>query len=370
MNPSLILSSALLAMTFVGCSHKPRAVDSAPRYPVTATVETDAVANAEDAADDPAIWVHPTKPEASLIVGTDKNRKAGGLHLYTLDGKSAGFLADPGLNNVDLRQNVPNLGKAPRTVVAATRRTDNTLAIYALEGETRTWTNIEAKPRVTINEVYGFCLYQSRKSGLLFAFVPDKAGGIHQYRLDLNDQGMYRPERVRVLKVKTQAEGCVADDVHGNLFVGEEDFGLWKYAAEPDAPTTGTLLDSLAPGHLVDDVEGIALTTPTDSTGYLYVSSQGENAYAVYDRKAPHAYRFSFKINDGGKDAQGRVIDGTYDTDGIDVTAQPLGPLFPQGVFVAQDGNNTDGADNKKQSTQNFKLVPLESVMQFLNPAK
>jgi len=39
------------------------------------------------------------------------------------------------------------------------------------------------------------------------------------------------------------------------------------------------------------------------------------------------------------------------DTDGIDVTATPLGPRFPRGLFVAQDGRN-DGAN------QNFKLVP------------
>jgi 3-phytase len=57
----------------------------------------------------------------------------------------------------------------------------------------------------------------------------------------------------------------------------------------------------------------------------------------------------SFRIGDG------RGIDGTSDTDGIDVAATPLGASFPSGVFVAQDGEN-DG------QTQNFKLVPLDQI--------
>lgn len=39
---------------------------------VEAKEETDAVANAGDAADDPAIWVHPHDSEKSKIIGTNK----------------------------------------------------------------------------------------------------------------------------------------------------------------------------------------------------------------------------------------------------------------------------------------------------------
>jgi 3-phytase len=44
------------------------------------------------------------------------------------------------------------------------------------------------------------------------------------------------------------------------------------------------------------------------------------------------------------------------DTDGIDATAASLGPAFPQGVFVAQDGKNDSG-------NQNFKLVPWQAIV-------
>ena len=56
----------------------------------------------------------------------------------------------------------------------------------------------------------------------------------------------------------------------------------------------------------------------------------------------------SFQIDNG-------KIDGTSETDGIDVVSSALGASFPSGVFVAQDGDNDDG-------TQNFKLVPLDQI--------
>jgi 3-phytase len=55
------------------------------------------------------------------------------------------------------------------------------------------------------------------------------------------------------------------------------------------------------------------------------------------------------------------TIDGAESTDGIEVVPMALGPLFPGGVFVAQDGNNVEagGAAN-----HTFKLVPWEVILQ------
>ena len=40
--------------------------------PVRATLETSAVPVADDTADDPCIWIHPTDPALSTIIGTNK----------------------------------------------------------------------------------------------------------------------------------------------------------------------------------------------------------------------------------------------------------------------------------------------------------
>ena len=55
-------------------------------------------------------------------------------------------------------------------------------------------------------------------------------------------------------------------------------------------------------------------------------------------------------------------VDGTSSTDGIDVMSAPLGAGFPNGLFVAQDGDNDSG-------NQNFKLVPWDVVAGAPNPA-
>jgi 3-phytase len=103
-------------------------------------------------------------------------------------------------------------------------------------------------------------------------------------------------------------------------------------------------------GPLVGQVEGLTLAYGADGAGYLMASSQGSNSYALFDRDGDNAFLGTFTIGSVGG------IDGTEGTDGIDVSTADLGPSFPSGVFVAQDGDNDDGA-------QNFKLVPYERVL-------
>jgi len=50
-------------------------------------------------------------------------------------------------------------------------------------------------------------------------------------------------------------------------------------------------------------------------------------------------------------------VDGTSETDGLDVTSAPLGAAYPAGLFVAQDGLNTDPDER-----QNFKLVSWADI--------
>src|SRR5439155_10573837 len=107
--------------------------------------------------------------------------------------------------------------------------------------------------------------------------------------------------------------------------------------AEPDAGTSRTLVDKTG-------------AYGRNGTGYLIASSQGNSTYVVYRREQSNQYVKTFRI------AGGNGIDGTSDTDGIDVTTAHLGPAFPHGVFVAQDGHNDNG-------NQNFKLVPWQLII-------
>ena len=87
-----------------------------------ARVETQPVPHARDAADTPAIWVHPTHPEKSLVLGTDKR---GGLMVYNLDGSVRQLVSDGALpNDVDVLYDFPLDGKSVDLALAGCRAPD------------------------------------------------------------------------------------------------------------------------------------------------------------------------------------------------------------------------------------------------------
>jgi 3-phytase len=318
---------------------------------VAATVETEPVPHDGDAADDPAVWVHPRDPSLSAVVATDKQ---GGLLVYDLAGRELQYLPVGEVNNVDVRSGSgPEsfvLGGRPISLVVAGNRSSNTLVIYEMDQGTRQLRDVTAGPIEPNFEVYGSCVYRSAATGSFYAFVNSKNGDVEQWQLSDDGSGKVKGDLVRSFGVGSQTEGCVADDGLGHLYLGEETEGIWKFSAEPDGGDSGTLIAAVSPsGPLVGQVEGLSIAYGPNGTGHLFASSQGNSSYAVFTREGSNAYVGSFSIGSGGG------IDRTDDTDGIDVSTANLGPAFPRGLFVAQDGKNDDGA-------QNFKLVPYERV--------
>jgi 3-phytase len=311
---------------------------------VKPTVETRPVPHAGDAADDPAVWVDSSHPARSVVVGTDKK---GGLGVYDLAGRQLHYLPIGDMNNVDLRRGVRGIAPGgAATIVVAGDRTTNTLRVFRLDPRTRTLQEIKraaVRPRI---EVYGSCLYRNPRTGALYAFVDSKRGEVEQWRLS----GVRPGRLVRSFAVSSQTEGCVADDALGRLYLGEEEVGIWRFGAGPHDGTTGHLVASVsAGGPLVGQVEGLALA-PARGGGYLLASSQGNDSFAVFRRTGNNGFVGSFRVADA------RGVDGTQGTDGIEVATAPMGPAFPHGVFVAQDGVNDRGA-------QNFKFVPLQAIL-------
>lgn len=310
----------------------------------------------EDAADDPAIWVNPVNPEKSLIIGT--NKKAG-LSLFNLNGEELFFIPSGNTNNVDLRSNVTLINGDSLTIVACSERINNEVLVYTLD-TSKTALILYPGGRIPskLSEVYGFCLYHSSKTKHLFAFVNDKEGLIEQWHIKADSNGL-QTTLVRQLKLSSQTEGMVADDEWGILYVGEEDKGIWKFDAEPDGPTTPVFVEGSDASNpkIEHDIEGLAIYKKPNQGGYLIASSQGNNSYAVFERTGQNKYLGSFKIGNG-------VVDGTEDTDGIEVTSTPLGTAFPNGILVVQDGANVDEG---KLKPQNFKIVDWLAVEGILS---
>ena len=340
---------------------------------VSAAAETAPVADACDAADDPAVWVNESDPEASLIVATNKVR---GFVVYGLDGAVVSTSDVGRVNNVDLRAGV-DVGTGQAIVVAATNRTTRTIDVLALDpdgGDLTPLVDVPLAPDFDA-EPYGLCLYRPAASGELYVFANDLDGAVEQWRLDPDGAGRLTGSRVRSWAVGSQTEGCVADDANGWLFIGEEEVGVWRYDARPDASTTERFaVDRVGVGepqggHLSASVEGLSIYAPPGGgphDGYLVASSQGNNTYVVYDRAAPHAYRGTFRVGAGaGAAGGGEAVDGAEDTDGLQIVSAPLGPRYPLGLLVVQDGSNR--APDASEANQNFKLVSWGDVLDALD---
>jgi len=322
------------------------------RQVVTATVETEPVPSTGDAADDAAIWVHPADPAQSTIIATNKK---GGLIVYDLSGHQIQYVQDGPMNNVDVRYNFP-LGGERVTLVAATNRADNSIAVYRVNPATRQLENVAARALVVDSSAYGACMYHSPATGRYYLFVDSAKGQVEQWELFDNGNGQVDSRLVRAFVLGTQTEGCVADDELAYFYISEEAMGIWKFGAEPEAGTDRTLVDALKPGGpLIADVEGLAIYYASDGTGYLIASSQGSDEFVVYQREGKNRYVMTFTIGKGGG------IDHVSNTDGIEVANFSLGPDFPQGMFVAQDGHNDNG-------NQNFKLVSWSIIAEAMIP--
>jgi 3-phytase len=335
-------------------------------------------------ADDPAIYVNSTDSQKSLVLTSVKN---GGLRVYDLSGNLLQEI-NPGnirYNNVDLQYGFKLGGKSIDIAVASDRNNDK-LVIFQIDPNASTpgeylkditdssiGTLFQAAPfsapyLASTRSAYGLALYRSPKTDDYYAFVNRRTtGDVAQYKLVDKGNGKIGAERVREFTLPSptgerspQTEGMVADQELGYLYIGQEDVGIWKFQAEPDGGKTGTLVDkvkALGGEHLTDDVEGLTIYYTKDGTGYLLVSSQGDNTFAAYTREGSNNFLGRFAVGNNG------AIDSVQESDGADVINVPLGPDFPFGLFVTQDGNNLPAkiVDGENVSS-NFKFVPWENI--------
>lgn len=325
----------------------PAATAPAPAI-VLPSAQTQPVRAQGDAADDPAIWVHPRQGSRSLVLGTDKKL---GLAVYDLQGRERQFLPVGRINNVDLRQRL-RYGRELMDLAVATQRDEHALVLFGIssqDGRVRELTRLPAG----LDDIYGICVGRNAEGGL-DAFPNDKDGRVRQLRLqrEPGKKGGWSATLVREFRLPSQPEGCVVDEARQQLFVGEEKRGVWRVALGAGQTSAEPVLAIPVSAALHADVEGMAIHDSPKGR-FLVVSSQGNDSYAVYDADAPHALRGSFRI--GINAASG--IDGASETDGLDVTSANLGGPYREGLLVVQDGRK-----RLPQGTQNFKLVPWRDV--------
>jgi 3-phytase len=302
-------------------------------------------------ADDPAIWIHPTNPALSLVIGTDK---AGNfVYVWDMNGQELQRVSVSRTpNNGDVRYDM-EVGGAPVDIFVVGAQSPSRLVVFKIDPNTRALSDITAASGAAtpqVKEPYGVCLYRRASDGAMYAFVNSNggvAGVLNQYQLLDDGAGRVKAVFVRSFGGEVNgkhSEGMVADDQLGYVYIAEEDCCVHKFYADPDMGNARLAVFAHADG-IEPDREGLGIYGCADGTGYILLSSQGNKRVKVYRREGdagnPHSHTLVTTIytpNIGG-------------TDGLDVTNRPAGPNFPFG-FLAKHNS----------SAKNFGLIAWEDI--------
>jgi 3-phytase len=295
-------------------------------------------------SDDPAIWVHPTDPTQSLVIGTDKDVD-GALYVYDLEGqiiedKVVRNLKRP--NNVDVEYGLILNGN-PVDIAVTTERYENRIRIFSVPDMTPVDNGgIPVFEGEIQKNPMGIAIYKRTSDGAIYAIVGRKEGPttgsyLWQYLLEDDGSGSVKATKVRELGTwsgKKEIEAIAVDDKLGFIYYSDEGVGVRKYHADPDNKEASQELAQFCNQDIVQDQEGISIYEVDDSTGYILVSDQQANEFHIFKREGesddPHNHLLVKVINVS-----------TSESDGSDVTSVALNENFPQGLFVAMSDNKT-----------------------------
>ncbi|RIQ22304.1 phytase [Jiangella rhizosphaerae] len=183
--------------------------------------------------------------------------------------------------------------------------------------------------------------------------------------------------------VGPQLEGVAVDQRTDVLYATQEDVGLWRIPL-PLGSGEPRLIDTVAdfgvhdaydeeteecvpvdpdqPGlggpNLVADAEGVDVYYGRGRAGYVIVSSQGDDRFAVYSTTGRNRPLGTFRVAGDG-------IDDVNGSDGLAVTHRVVGD-YREGLLVTHDEPETGpGADPERDAT-NFSYVDWGRVADAL----
>ncbi|MFI8006264.1 phytase [Streptomyces sp. NPDC086010] len=415
-----LLGSALITLVPLSPAHAGSLPSVGAKAETPALYDDERGGNAN--ADDPAIWRDDAHPGRSLVIATAKE---GGLRVYGLDASPVQSLPAPRppseenapgrFNNVDLVTGLRTPSGRTDVAVVSDRGNDR-LRVYRIDpsrpgGPLKDVTDPAAAPVFSADQdeideqrtAYGLATWQDRASGRSYALVSRRSTtDLALLELRPTAAGTVGYRRVRTLSLPSsfrlpdgtswtpcgepgelpQVEGMVVDPDDGTLYAGQEDVGIWRlpaglngrpvlmdkvreygvpgtYDPETEECTAGT-----DPGfggrHLAADVEGLTLFREPGGAGHLMASGQGDDSFALYDRRISrrNAYEGGFRVTAVSAD-----LDGSEECDGAAALAEPLGPRYPRGLLVVQDGHETSAAGGEEgREATGFKFVDLGAV--------
>lgn len=295
--------------------------------------------------DDPAIWVNPSDPSKSIIIGTDKDVD-GALYAFDLEGKIIADKTVVGLkrpNNVDIAYGLVVAGDTLDIAVTGERFTHN-MRIFSLpdmkpidgggipvfEGETG----------VEFRDLMGVALYKRPSDGAIFAIMGRKTGPtdgsyLWQYLLEGTAEGTVKATLVRKFGNYSgikEIEAIAVDHELGYVYCSDETVGVRKYYADPDKGNDELALFGTT--GFTNDHEGISIFNSGEGKGFILVSDQQANQFQIFAREGsaenPHEHNV-LKV----------IKVSTNESDGSEISNVAFNATFKNGIFVAMSDNRT-----------------------------
>ncbi|MEU5220341.1 phytase [Streptomyces sp. NPDC020807] len=415
-----VLAAALAVVTAVPAAPVAGPVTVTARAETPAVYDDEAGGNAN--ADDPAVWVDPTRPGRSLVVAA---LKEGGLDVYGLDGRRIQHIAAPQapgedaaagrFNNVDVVYGFELGGRKTDLALVSDRGRDRVRA-YAIDPAAvaagrpplRDVTAAGVAPVFAADETevddqrtaYGLAAYSDddeayivvsrREETSLRLLRLEDVGGRVGYRTEdtldlpasftLPDGTSWRP--CADPGERPQVEGMAVDQEEHVLYAAQEAVGLWRVELDDDGDgfEDPELLDRVreygTPWTYDTEEEECVLDTAHDpgfGGDHLSADAEGVTVYHAADGAgyvlASSQGDNTFAVYDREDDhtylgsfaiGDGPATDGVQHSDGSTVVNVPLGTAFPKGLLITHDGEATP-ADGEREST-NFKFTGWESV--------
>lgn len=342
-------AAALCAAALASCGGRPDAPASshtAQGTVVAAVKPVRASATLAGDPDDPAIWVHPTSPERSLVLGTIKvAAPVGGVAVFDLDGALRQLVSGIDRpNNIDVEYGFAFAGRTV-DIAVVTERYQRRLRAFSIAPDGSGIAEIGTVPVLQGQDgeagaPMGIGLYRRPRDGAVFAIVAPKTGPtdgyLWQYRLH-EAGGKLAATFVRRFGRFSGAgeiEAVAVDDEAGDVYYADEGNGIHKWPADPDQ-NAATESAHFAREGFAGDREGIAIYAAPGRDSYVIATEQlpGNSSYHIYRRATVGA-----TVNDHG--AALVFAGGADSTDGIEVTSRDLGPEYPGGLFVAMNSGS------------------------------
>ena len=278
------------------------------------------------------------------MIGTDKNED-GALYVYTLDGKIDEQKTVRGLkrpNNVDIEYGLTLNGK-PTDIAVTTERFENRLRVFSLP-DMKAIDNggIDVFLGEDLRAPMGLAFYKRPSDGAVFAVVGRKEGPtdgtyLWQYRLEDDGNGNVMGTKVRQFEIWSgikEIEAIAIDDVLSYVYYSDENVGIRKYHADPDAENADKELALFGTDGFSQDREGISIYQVNDGTGYILISDQEINKFNIYKREGEPGDQHNHQLV--------KIIDAsTTSSDGSEITNVSLNEKFPPGLFVAMSDDKT-----------------------------